>query len=100
MIGAIFATMVIICFVAFLGAYFFWSRSYSAHVMSKFLPTVCGFLSILGGPLLSMFYYVAIIPHYGAWAILGLPFCAVIALSASIFGFIVGRSVGPTSKGA
>lgn len=100
MIGAILTSIFIICFVAFLGSYFFWSSSYSAHVMSKFLPTVCGFLSLLGGPLLAMFYYVLIIPHHGAWAILGLPFCAIIVLSAAIFGFMVGRSFGPTAKGS
>lgn len=89
-------SLAVVCVLAFAAAFYFWRSSYSADVMSKFLPTVCGFFSILGGPLLAMFTYVVILPHAGTWAILGLVFYAVIAFSASIFGFMTARPDGST----
>jgi|AGTN01.1.fsa_nt_gi hypothetical protein len=91
MFGMISASLAVICGATFAGAFFFWKSSFAARVMSKFLPTVGGFFSILGGPVLAMLVYVHL-PIHGTWALLALPFYAVIVLSAALFGFIAARS--------
>lgn len=91
MVTPILGSLVVFCIAAFAGAFFFWKSSHAAHVMSKFLPTVGGFFSILGVPLVAMLVYVHL-PVPGTWAILGLVFYAAIVLSAAMFGVVAGRS--------